>query len=193
VGKARLDKAIARLPPQVDVLVTYRPFMIDPATKPEGEPYLEYNRRRWGGDGWTRSLRAAGKGGFNNWVYWPNTYHASRTLLHAGRHGCADRFKEECFKMCYEEGENLSLRETVAAAAERAGVPGGAEYALGNDGSDELTEALDNVRSDKGERVTGVPFYSIQKGAYSFSGAQDTDRWLAILEHFAQEQEHAHS
>lgn len=198
MGKARLDKAIARLPPQVDVRVTYRPFMIDPATRPEGEPYLDYNRRRWGGDGWTRSLRAAGKKDgtpFAKWVTWPNTFHASRTLLYADRQEqvCTGRFKEECFKMCYEEGENLSLRETVAAAAERAGVPGGAEYALGNDGVDELIEKLNNVRSESGERVTGVPFYSIQKGAYSVSGAQDTDRWLTILEHFAQEEDHAHS
>lgn len=198
MGKARLDKAIARLPPHVDVRVTYRPFMIDPATQPEGEPYLAYNQRRWGGDGWTRSLRAAGeKDGapFADWVTWPNTFHASRILLYAARlgHEYTGRLKEECFKMCYEEGENLSLRETVAAVAERAGVPGSAEYALGDEGADELIETLRNVRSEKGERVRGVPFYSIQKGAYSFSGAQDTDRWLAILGHFVQEEDEAHS
>mmetsp|Transcript_37111 Transcript_37111/g.119287 ORF Transcript_37111/g.119287 Transcript_37111/m.119287 type:complete len:115 (+) Transcript_37111:425-769(+) len=65
--------------------------------------------------------------------------------------------------MCYEKGENLSLRETVAAAAERAGVPGGAEYGMDNDGVDELIEKFNNVRSESGERVKGVPFYSIKR------------------------------
>jgi hypothetical protein len=32
--------------------------MIDPATADGGEEYDAYNRRRWGSDGWTRSLRA---------------------------------------------------------------------------------------------------------------------------------------
>ena len=50
--------------------------MIDPSTDADGEDYHEYCRRRWGGDGWTRSLRAKGKqvgANFANWKYWPNT------------------------------------------------------------------------------------------------------------------------
>uniref|UniRef100_A0A7S3SPW8 Uncharacterized protein n=1 Tax=Strombidinopsis acuminata TaxID=141414 RepID=A0A7S3SPW8_9SPIT len=163
--------------------------MIDSRTAAGGESYLEYNKRRWGSDAWTRSLRAAGAqegAPFAHWTTWPNTFHASRTLLHAARHGRDAEFKHECFRMCYEEGENLSLRETVAAAAERAAVPGGAAYAMSDEGAEETIEVLHGVCSDTGERVRSVPFYSIQKGAYSFSGAQDTKRWLAILEHFAE-------
>ena len=35
--------------------------MIDPGTQENGEDYLAYNRRRWGSDGWTHSLRAKGR------------------------------------------------------------------------------------------------------------------------------------
>ena len=35
----------------VKVELRYSPFIIDGRTAPGGEPYLEYNKRRWGGDG----------------------------------------------------------------------------------------------------------------------------------------------
>lgn len=41
-----------------------------------GEEYLAYNQRRWGGDGWTQSLRRSGKPdgtAFSDWKWWPNT------------------------------------------------------------------------------------------------------------------------
>jgi hypothetical protein len=41
-----------------------------------GEEYMAYNQRRWGGDGWTHSLRRSGKAdgaNFSDWKWWPNT------------------------------------------------------------------------------------------------------------------------
>ena len=101
--------------------------MIDPQTNPDGEEYMAYNRRRWGGDEWTRPMRAAGRkegAPYANWIVWPNTTHASRLLLLAERHGLGDALIERLYGMCYEEGENVSLRETVARAAVAVGVPG---------------------------------------------------------------------
>ena len=37
---------------QVPIKVKLHPYIIDPATKSNGEEYLAYNRRRWGGDGY---------------------------------------------------------------------------------------------------------------------------------------------
>lgn len=60
VGKARLNNAVEalkRAEPDAKVRVSFTPYMIDPQTRPEGEGYLAYNKRRWGSDGWTTSLK----------------------------------------------------------------------------------------------------------------------------------------
>lgn len=56
----RLKKAVAEFERShfdASVRVTFHPYMIDKNTHPDGEDYLAYNRRRWGGDGWTSSLK----------------------------------------------------------------------------------------------------------------------------------------
>ena len=62
--------------------------MIDPGTQENGEDYLAYNRRRWGSDGWTHSLRAKGRkvgAPFADWKIWPNTLRAHQLLRFAPR------------------------------------------------------------------------------------------------------------
>ena len=162
--------------------------MIDLQTKEDGEDYLAYNQRRWGGDGWTRSLRASGaRDGveFAKWVTWPNTLHANRLLLHAETEfGLGGKVKSILMKKIYEEGENASLRDVVAKAAGEAGVPGGMEFVQSNEGMEELRRALQGT-SVNGKRISGVPYYSVNDGALDFSGAQETKQWMKILEHFA--------
>ncbi|MCO5606805.1 hypothetical protein L7F22_060996 [Adiantum nelumboides] len=70
VGKARLDKAIQKLKAdavhqQTQVEVHWHPYMIDVNTRSSGEEYLAYNKRRWGSDGWTSSLRSEAGWGFS--------------------------------------------------------------------------------------------------------------------------------
>ena len=166
--------------------------MIDPATQQDGEEYTAYNRRRWGGDGWTRSMRAMGERegvAYARWTIWPNTTHCSRLLMHAERHGLGDKLFGVLNEMCYEEGENVSLRQTVARAAVRAGVPGGEEYAMGDEGTDELMAALQGARVN-GKRVSAAPTFNLRYGGQTldFSGAQDYARWVSILESLLDEQ-----
>ena len=163
--------------------------MIDPGTLPDGEEYKAYCRRRWGGDSWTGSLRAAGrqlgeKTAFANWKTWPNTLHANRVLLAADAQGLGGRLTDIICRKLYEEGENVSLRDTVGAAAEEAGVVDGARLAASDEGLDELKAQLKNQLAG-GKRVSAAPTFSINDGAYVFSGAQETARWKLILEHFA--------
>ena len=167
--------------------LTFRPFQIDPATQYDGEEYAAYCRRRWGGDGWTRSLREAGKRDgvqFASWRTWPNTLHANRLVMLAGRHGLGAQVKSVLMRMCYEDGENVSLRSTCVRAAEEVGVPGGAAFVLGDEGIDELRAALSDANVN-GKRVGSVPTYRI--GAVDFSGAREVDHWLRILQAAAAE------
>ena len=41
----------------IQVELEYIPAFIDLDTKKQGEEYMAYNQRRWGGDGWTHSMR----------------------------------------------------------------------------------------------------------------------------------------
>ena len=66
VGKARLRAAVQAFesPSNSDdtagapkVHVSFSPYMIDVRTQPNGEDYQAYTERRWGGDGWTASMK----------------------------------------------------------------------------------------------------------------------------------------
>mmetsp|Transcript_27312 Transcript_27312/g.80340 ORF Transcript_27312/g.80340 Transcript_27312/m.80340 type:complete len:172 (-) Transcript_27312:378-893(-) len=155
--------------------------MIDPRTKPEGEEYAAYCRRRWGGDGWTGSLRTAGRtcgANFAQWLWWPNTLHANRLVMFAGRYGLSAACKDALFRLTYEEGANTSLREVVASAADEVGVPGGLEFVMGDGGIDELRGEL---RAARDGAVNAVPFYSINGGVHVLKGAQPTTTWTRML------------
>ena len=94
MGAKNLDAAIDQVKGEgVETSVSWEPFMIDPGTQENGEDYLAYNRRRWGSDGWTHSLRAKGRkvgAPFANWKIWPNTLRAHQLLRFAPRE------KEKC-------------------------------------------------------------------------------------------------
>jgi len=175
--------------PAAKIMVHYHPFMIDPGTQPDGEPYADYNRRRWGGDGWTHSMKQMGRregAAYANWVTWPNTTHCSRLLMLAEQHNMGDAVIGQLYKACYEEGLNVSLRETVANVACQVGVPGGEAYVRSDEGMRELESVLRNPVVN-GKRVRAAPTFSVRVGdaAQTFSGAQESDAWLSILEQVA--------
>ena len=188
-----MDNAKAKLGesrPNAKLVVHYHPFMIDPGTQPDGEPYADYNRRRWGGDGWTGSMKRMGRkegAPYANWKTWPNTTHCSRLLLLAEKHGQGDAVIGRLYAACYEEGKNVSLRETVAQIAAEVGVPGGADYVLSGEGLDELRQALASPITPGGKRVSAAPTFALRVGhaAHSFSGAQEAESWLEMLEQVA--------
>tara|TARA_B100000768_G_scaffold6023_1_gene7085 strand:- start:38 stop:622 length:585 start_codon:yes stop_codon:yes gene_type:complete len=191
----RLSKALALFgerQPTVSVRIRYFPFMIDPSTKADGEEYVAYTQRRWGGDGWTHSMRALGAregAPYANWKIWPNTTHASRMLMRAEQHELGDALIERLYRMCYEQGENVSLRETVARAASEVGVPGAVEYMASDQGLAELEQQLRGAKVG-GKRVSAAPTFSLRAGAaagFNFSGAQDTAQWVSILEQCAEQ------
>lgn len=195
MAKVRLDNAKQKLQetrPNATVSVHYHPFMIDPGTQPDGESYHDYNRRRWGSDGWTASMKKMGRkegAPYANWVIWPNTTHCSRLLLFADRHGLGDAVVEKLYRACYEEGQNVSLKETVARVATEVGVPGGAEYVMSDAGHEELMASLHSSKARNGKRVSAAPTFSLRIGhteGPTFSGAQDTAAWLELLEQCAE-------
>lgn len=179
-----------------EVSVRYKPFMIDPGTKASGEDYTAYCRRRWGGDGWTYSLRDRGKQlglKFGKWTYWPNTLNAHRVCayldqLDAGNVSLGVKEKEvraldlmnKLYELTYERGANISVPEGAAAAVEELGFARACDVIawLANGGGTQEVEVADNFAKREMD-IQGVPFFVISgddegKQPVALSGAQSS-------------------
>lgn len=192
VGEASFEKAVEQLKTMGDyeVSVQYRSYVIDWRTNPAGEEYLAYNVRRWGGDGWVYDVRRRGKPlglNFAKWTSWPYTLHAHR-LLHLARKMQGPEgegaLMKVLFKMTYEEGENISLKETLVKAAERVNLPGAAEMLHSKELEREVIAEDNYAKEALG--VGGVPYFIIGcegvKKKYSLDGAQRIESFVRVFQ-----------
>ena len=204
VGFMRLQNAIDKFKEteavkrnNIDVEVRWHPYMIDMRTKPEGEPYMDYNRRRWGSDGWVAGMKQSAKADgckFEHWgrqnpdSVWANTLDAHR-LMHFVRKRLGwskvHTFKKLIFQCYYEKGWNIS---DVGVLTE-IGVLGGLDkqeietYLRSNEGKPEVLE--EDRRAKDEDNISGVPYFVIHGiNIKPFSGAQSTDFWLKVLGSF---------
>lgn len=211
MGQKKLDAAVesferrsGSMPP---VSVEWKPYMIDPKTKTEGEEFEAYNIRRWGSSGWTHGLKRSGRkvgANFSNWVTWPNTLRAHQLIAYVtdpSRRSESKPSTSECnaaiFDAMYECGENVSLPETlVRIGTESLGVTEGEAPALrahleNNTGAREVMREIQTGR--KQYNIGGVPYFIVGaesgKGIvgtpYGFSGAQDSSTFVDIFEELA--------
>ncbi|CAM9717805.1 unnamed protein product [Ectocarpus fasciculatus] len=186
VGKARLGAAIEAFERssssdgkgRARVQVSFSPYMIDPRTQPGGEEYLAYNKRRWGGDGWTTSLkRSSKKDGcdFANWKTWPNSLLAHRLQKFADSAGKGDQqVNSLVFQTIYERGGNASDLETLVSLAAEAGLSPADARAYLSSGEGEEDVLRDDNRAKTELGVTGVPCF-IVRGTGRESGSKAPD------------------
>mmetsp|Transcript_31571 Transcript_31571/g.71752 ORF Transcript_31571/g.71752 Transcript_31571/m.71752 type:complete len:203 (-) Transcript_31571:61-669(-) len=189
-----------------EVSVSYKPYMIDPRTKQEGEDYKAYNRRRWGGDGWTYSLRDRGKSmglGFEKWTWWPNTMNAHRLCTYLDEldsaNGLSSKEKakrnlelvNKFYELTYERGCNVSTPEGAAQAMEEVGFAKAVDamkWLEGGGGLDRVIEEDTYAKSDMD--IHGVPFFVIseegsKKRPVALSGAQNTSAFTRAFRDFS--------
>ena len=148
---------------------------------------------RWGGDGWTHSLRRAGQRDgleFKNWKTWPNSLHAHRLVHLAGVQKGAEgqgRAKDILFRMIYEDGLNVSEVETLIEAAKEQGLEGSEEYLKSSRDVDLILSEDSHAKSQM--KISGVPFFVISdknQKTVSLSGAQGTEQFLAAFNRVCQ-------
>mmetsp|Transcript_28640 Transcript_28640/g.39968 ORF Transcript_28640/g.39968 Transcript_28640/m.39968 type:complete len:199 (-) Transcript_28640:321-917(-) len=154
--------------------------MIDPSCDKNGEPYSQYMKRRWGGDGWVSGLkRSASPDGvkFGNWETWPHTFLAHRLLTYTlENYGWEKQhsLKEKLFLQLYEEGLNISDPKVLMEAAKEVKIDeSAAEKAVTACLDDDLgkkTMSEDYLAKSK-LKIKGVPYF-IMPGDVKFSGAQ---------------------
>ena len=181
----------------IDIEVRWHPYMIDIRTKPNGEPYMDYNRRRWGSDGWVAGMKQSARGDgckFENWgnhnpdSVWANTLHAHR-LMHFVKEKLGwskiHDFKRLIFECYYEKGWNIS---DISALID-VGVLGGLdknelkEYMNSEQGKQEVIAEDRKAKTE--QSVSGVPYFIVHGIKIKpFSGAQDTKFWLEIFNTF---------
>lgn len=174
------------------VEVNWLPYIIDPGTDPDGEDYLTYNRRRWGGDGWTHSLRQRGAAvgaPFHNWRWWPNTVKAHCLVQFAESKGLSSsEVKAVLFQALYEEGVNVSGAQALAdLASEKLGLDREEVLQYLESGAG-VVEVLRAVEAGREVVQGGVPFFVIslvggasQQRPYGFSGAQPQETFLEVM------------
>ena len=167
VAYRRMVAAIHKFDAVIDFQINWHPFMIDKKTQKQGEEYLAYNIRRWGGDGWVHDMkRTSRKDGclFSNWRTWPNSFNAHRLMLLAKRVSWqeAHEIKLALFEKCYEEGQNISDVNVLISIGEESGLPNCEDYMNSETGNEEVTQ---DDYDAKRRGVTGVPDFVITCGA----------------------------
>jgi predicted DsbA family dithiol-disulfide isomerase len=186
LGKVFLEAAIASS--SRPVTVHWQPYMIDPQTQRNGEPYLAYNQRRWGSDGWTYELRERAPNLFKNWVTWPNTLNAHCTLRYVRNtkgNNAENKVLSVLMQQCYEEGLNISTVETCVAAVERADV--GVDLAELKKGITSRDIVKSVVEDDNWAKSTGgihgVPNFTVEANGRKvvLGGCNPTKRWLEVF------------
>jgi predicted DsbA family dithiol-disulfide isomerase len=163
--------------------------MIDPGTKEEGEEFESYCRRRWGGSGWTNHLRQEGRkdgANFSSWKWWPNTRKGHQLVLYAKNQGIdTSTSNENLFRAVYEEGENISLIDSLVKVGVMMGLNESdiKDYLERDMGATQVAQEI-RLGSQK-YGIRGVPFFVIDGVAtsrpYGISGAHDSQTFLELF------------
>jgi predicted DsbA family dithiol-disulfide isomerase len=133
IGLRSLEQALQRLDGKVVANIHFQPFELNPQMPPEGEDIAEHIRKKYGStpEQFARNqenIRARGAAlGFEfrmdkrNRTY--NTFDAHRLLHWTDREGKGRAMKHALFDAYFTEGENVSDRDVLVQAAEKAGLP----------------------------------------------------------------------
>jgi predicted DsbA family dithiol-disulfide isomerase len=192
IGKRRLAAALARvagLHREVNFLVSWHPFQLNPELPTAGVDRKRYLEAKFGGAEKAAEIyervRAAGHTvgiafDFDAILRQPNTLDAHRLIAWAQRRGAADTLVEKLFRAYFLGGRFIGDRDVLAAIAAEAGFD--AEAARSMLESDEGVDAV--LGMDRRVRelgVSGVPFF-IFDSRLAVSGAQEADALVDVIE-----------
>lgn len=186
VGFKRLENALESYKDKLNVEIQWHPYIIDKATSSDGEDYLAYNVRRWGGDGWVHSMKVSSRQdgcSFSNWNVWANTLHAHRLmeLARSISFQKAHELKRLLFQKYYEEGQNISLIPVLVEIGSELDLPNVESYMTSE------VEGFDDVlRSDqlaKRAGISGVPHFEVlvRSQKIVMKGAQSRGAWEKLF------------
>ena len=195
IGLGGLEEALRRVGTLVHADIHFQPFELNPGMPPEGQNIAEHLAQKYGA---SREQSAANRKaiqdraaqvGFGiaindeSRIY--NTFDAHRLLHWAGLEGRQSALKRALFEAYFTDGQNVADTEVLAAAAEKAGLDGGAAREVLRSGryTDEVREAERRWRE---AGVSSVPAIVIND-RYLISGGQAPETFERALRAIASE------
>jgi predicted DsbA family dithiol-disulfide isomerase len=177
VGSARLDKAIAALPPDIEVDVENHPFYLDPTTPAEGVVVADMLRERYHRDPkemWARVEAEASKTGIAlDLSQQPRMFPTAKahTLTRLARPlGTQHQLANAIASAYFLDRRQINDDEVLADLAAAHGFARAEALRLINDPRElALTERLAHEAAEQG--INGVPFF-VFGNRYAMSGAQ---------------------
>ena len=189
IGKRRFEQAMAAAPQDVEILLAWRPYQLNPEMPPEGMDRKAYLSAKFGGDAKADTIyervRAAGASvgidfNFAGIPRTPNTIDAHRLIGLAGRAGRQDAVVEGLFRAYFLEGRDIGDRAVLAAVAAAADFDDKTirDYLAGRDDVERVNNE-DAMARRMG--IQGVPCFILNR-KYAISGAQEPAVFLEALE-----------
>jgi len=187
VGSVRLDKAIAALPEEIEVVVENHPFYLDPNTPEEGVVVADMLRERYGKDPkemWARVEGEAKKAGIDlDLSKQPRMFPTKKahTITRLAKplgiqHELANAIAEAYFLEHRQINDDNVLADI---AAEYGFDRGDALDAMNDEHELSITEELANAAAAQG--IRGVPFFVFGE-KYALSGAQPDEVFERALQ-----------
>lgn len=188
IGETRLYRALEQRP-DVQAEVVWRPFQLQPGIPPEGLPWDEVVRTKFGGPERARTMfqhvASAGAGDglafdFERIPAHPNTRDAHRLVLLAQEAGIGREMAEALFRANFQEGRDIGKTGVLADVAAQVGLD--RDRVARFLGGDQLGRVVDESQAEaRSLGIDGVPFFVLD-GKYAFSGAQPLETFVAVLD-----------
>lgn len=186
IGTSRLEKALEAFP-DLDVDVTYLPFLLDPTTPPEGADLRDRLKKKYGGDPdamFGRVEAAARETGlaldFAKVRRSVNTVKAHTLLRHARAKGTQRALAKALFGAYFLEGRDVGSEGVLLELATAHGFAQAEAEALLHDGA-ELAATREEAAGMAAQGIDGVPFF-ILGDRLAIPGAQPVEVFRGALE-----------
>lgn len=188
LGKRRLDDALLAV--HGPAIVNWYPFQVNPEIPHPGMSFEEYLVSRFGSGKALQpalaELTLAGKGEgidfrFDRVLRMPNTVDAHRVLkLAEAEDVSVSRVAESIFKGFFEEGRDISERDTLIELGERSGLSArGINRTLDDEASRQVV--LSQEAQVRKSGVTGAPNFLVNKRLFVV-GAQSTEALVNVFD-----------
>lgn len=192
IGKRRLENAIALTKGDVEVVVQWRPFFLNPWIPREGVDRKTYLETKFGsvdrykGMASNVAAAAAEEGLEYNSTRinrQPNTIDCHRLIYWAEQTGQSGAMKQRLMDLYFKDGADLTDHEVLVAAAAECGLPADeVRRQLAGDVDVELISQEAQAAADAG--ITGVPTFLLA-GRYALSGAYPSEQLAKAIRHVA--------
>ncbi|MBI3220871.1 MAG: DsbA family oxidoreductase [Bacteroidetes bacterium] len=182
IGKRRLEKAVQQVKDQVDVIIEYHPFELNPEMPAEGRNQRDYLVKKFGSEAKYEQITghvtatAAQEGlafDFSKQSVSPNTRQSHRLIYFAKQQGKQLAMKEALMKAYFTDGVDLTKNESLIQVATSVGLDANEVNTFLH--SDEgLNEVIAEEKLNVQRGISGVPFFIINN-QYGVSGAQPSE------------------